>query len=83
MSWLFSLGFFLAGVACLWAAFRGKNFYAGGPGGRGSDRPREALPRADGQVMWALMGLGFLVVGVGSFVQVYILPFVRRASHGY
>jgi len=69
MDQLFSLGFFMVGVACLWAVYTGRPFYPGRPGGSGSDRPRTPLGPRHGRIMWTLIGLGLLVTGVGSLIQ--------------
>ena len=60
---LSSLLFFLAAVGCFWAAYTGKPFYPGGPGGM-RKYPRTPLSSRDGRQMYLLMGLGFLVVAI-------------------
>ena len=68
MNLLFSLGFVVAGVACLWAAFTGKTLYYGQLGAI-EKKPSEPMSPEHARFVYIVMGLGFLFTGIGSFVQ--------------
>ena len=68
MNILFSVGFLIVGVALLWAAFTGKAMYYPHLGAmhRGPSIP---MPPWRARLMYTVMGVGCLVIAIGSFIQ--------------